>query len=82
MRRRSCALRSGSLGAWLRASCCASSWTSRRPTAAFHSTINTGWEPLNLLAIYNPAGPEVDLRGLPDFGEVPAGSVPGIGISR
>ena len=52
------------------------------PTAAFHSTINTGWEPLNLLAIYNPAGPEVDLRALPDFGGVPAGSVPGIGVTR
>jgi oxalate decarboxylase/phosphoglucose isomerase-like protein (cupin superfamily) len=45
------------------------------PTAAFHSTINTGWEPLSLLAIYAPAGAEAVLKGLPDFREVPAGSV-------
>ena len=28
------------------------------PTAVFHSTLNTGWEPMRLLALYNPAGPE------------------------
>ncbi len=48
------------------------------PTAAFHSTINTGWEPLTLLAIYGPAGAEEALRGLPDFREVPAGEVAGL----
>lgn len=37
------------------------------PTSAYHSTINTGWEPLRVLAIYNPAGPEKDLESLPDF---------------
>ena len=47
------------------------------PTAVFHSTINTGWAPLRLLAIYNPGGPEKDLEGLPNFQEVPAGSLPG-----
>ncbi len=26
------------------------------PKGAFHSTVNTGWEPLVLLAIYAPAG--------------------------
>ncbi len=45
------------------------------PTAAFHSTINTGWEPLSLIAIYAPAGAEEALRGLPDFREVPPGEV-------
>lgn len=44
------------------------------PTAIYHSTINTGWEPLVLLAIYNPGGPERDLRGLPDFRSHPAGT--------
>ncbi len=44
------------------------------PTAVYHSTLNTGWAPLRLLAIYNPGGPEKDLEGLPDFQEVPAGS--------
>ncbi|GAC1319721.1 MAG: cupin domain-containing protein [Chloroflexota bacterium] len=37
------------------------------PRAAFHSTVNTGWEPLRLLALYNPGGAEKALRGLPDF---------------
>jgi oxalate decarboxylase/phosphoglucose isomerase-like protein (cupin superfamily) len=48
------------------------------PTAVFHSTVNTGWEPLRLLAIYNPGGPEKVLEGLPDFQQVPAGQVPRI----
>jgi oxalate decarboxylase/phosphoglucose isomerase-like protein (cupin superfamily) len=43
------------------------------PKGAFHSTINTGWEPLVLLAIYAPAGPEQALAMLPDFREVPPG---------
>jgi len=46
------------------------------PTAAFHSTVNTGWAPLRILAIYNPGGPEKDLEGLPDFEEVAAGHLP------
>ena len=48
------------------------------PTAVFHSTINTGWEPLRLLAIYNPAGPERMLEQLPDFREVPPGQPPAL----
>ena len=46
------------------------------PTAVFHSTMNTGWETLRLLAIYNPGGAEKVLEGLPDFREVPAGEAP------
>jgi len=46
------------------------------PTGVFHSTRNTGWEPMRLLAIYNPGGPEKVLEGLPDFQQVAAGSVP------
>jgi oxalate decarboxylase/phosphoglucose isomerase-like protein (cupin superfamily) len=48
------------------------------PTATFHSTTNTGWSPMRLLAIYNPGGPEQDLARLPDFQEVPAGRVPSL----
>jgi len=48
------------------------------PTGAFHSTINTGWEPLSLLAIYGPAGAEEALRGLPDFVEVAPGKTAGL----
>jgi oxalate decarboxylase/phosphoglucose isomerase-like protein (cupin superfamily) len=43
------------------------------PAAAFHSTVNTGWEPLTLLAIYAPAGAEEVLKGLPDHREVAPG---------
>ena len=46
------------------------------PKAAFHSTVNTGWEPLVLLAVYAPAGAEEALKGLPDYRELPAGEVP------
>jgi oxalate decarboxylase/phosphoglucose isomerase-like protein (cupin superfamily) len=46
------------------------------PTGVFHSTRNTGWEPLRLLALYNPGGPEKVLEDLPDFQEIAAGSVP------
>lgn len=46
------------------------------PKAAFHSTINTGWEPLTLLAIYAPAGAEEALKGLPDHREHAPGEAP------
>lgn len=46
------------------------------PTAIYHSTVNTGWEPLVLLAIYNPGGAERDLRNLPDFRSHKAGDAP------
>jgi oxalate decarboxylase/phosphoglucose isomerase-like protein (cupin superfamily) len=43
------------------------------PTGMFHSTVNRGWEPLRLLALYNPGGAEKALQALPDFREIPAG---------
>ena len=46
------------------------------PKGAFHSTVNTGWEPMVLLAIYAPAGAEQVLKTLPDYVEVPAGDAP------
>jgi len=48
------------------------------PTAVYHSTVNTGWEPLRLLALYNPGGPERDLEKLPDFKAVVAGRLPSL----
>jgi oxalate decarboxylase/phosphoglucose isomerase-like protein (cupin superfamily) len=39
------------------------------PKAMYHATINTGWQPIRLLAIYNPGGAERVLRDLPDFRE-------------
>ena len=46
------------------------------PKAASHSTVNTGWEPLVLHAIYAPAGAEEALKGLPDYREVAPGEAP------
>lgn len=46
------------------------------PTAVYHSTLNTGWAPMRLLALYNPGGAEKELEALPDFREVPPGQVP------
>jgi oxalate decarboxylase/phosphoglucose isomerase-like protein (cupin superfamily) len=48
------------------------------PTGAFHSTVNTGWEPLTLLAIYAPAGAEQALKGLPDYRELAPGEPPAL----
>ena len=48
------------------------------PRGAFHSTVNTGWEPMVLLAVYAPAGAEEALKTLPDYRPVPAGDAPPI----
>jgi oxalate decarboxylase/phosphoglucose isomerase-like protein (cupin superfamily) len=48
------------------------------PTAIFHSTVNTGWEPLRLLALYNPGGAERALVDLPDYRSTPPGRVLGL----
>lgn len=50
------------------------------PTAIYHSTLNTGWEPLRMLALYNPGGSERALADLPDFRELPPGEQ--VGWSR
>lgn len=47
------------------------------PTGVYHSTRNTGWEPLRLLALYNPGGPEKVLESLPGFRKLPPGQLPG-----
>jgi oxalate decarboxylase/phosphoglucose isomerase-like protein (cupin superfamily) len=49
------------------------------PIGVFHSTFNTGWEPLRVIAIYNPGGSEKAFRELPDFRQVPAGEAPKFG---
>ena len=46
------------------------------PRGAFHSTLNTGHEPMTILAIYAPAGAEQVLKELPDFRELPPGEAP------
>ncbi len=41
------------------------------PESRFHSTLNTGSEPMQLFVVYSPAGPELVLRDLPDFHIIP-----------
>ncbi|MBC8159900.1 MAG: cupin domain-containing protein [Roseiflexaceae bacterium] len=41
------------------------------PADVYHSTINTGWEPLRLLVVYAPAGPERLLRDIPGCQVIP-----------
>ena len=41
------------------------------PESVFHSTVNTGWEPLRLLVVYAPAGPERVLREIPGCEVIP-----------
>lgn len=43
------------------------------PADVFHSTINTGWEPMRLLVVYAPAGPERVLREIPGCQVLPPG---------
>jgi oxalate decarboxylase/phosphoglucose isomerase-like protein (cupin superfamily) len=46
------------------------------PEGVQHGTVNTGWEPLLLLAVYAPPGPEAELRDLPGCSVVPPGELP------
>jgi oxalate decarboxylase/phosphoglucose isomerase-like protein (cupin superfamily) len=46
------------------------------PRGVFHSTLNTGWEPLRFVVVYAPAGTEKVLRELPDVTIVPPGRLP------
>ena len=46
------------------------------PEGVEHGTVNTAWEPLVLLAVYAPPGPEAVLRDLPECEIVPAGELP------
>ena len=45
------------------------------PPDVYHETINTGWEPLKILAIYAPPGPEALLREMPGCRVVPPGEL-------
>lgn len=42
------------------------------PESRFHSTLNTGAEPMEIFVVYSPTGPERALRDLPDFRIIPA----------
>ncbi|WP_049995834.1 cupin domain-containing protein [Halococcus sediminicola] len=45
------------------------------PAGAYHSTINATWEPLRLLAVYAPPGPEEVLREDPNNSILSAGDL-------
>lgn len=45
------------------------------PEGVFHATVNTSWEPMRILAVYSPGGPEAILRSLPGCMIVPAGAL-------
>lgn len=42
------------------------------PDSRFHSTLNTGSDPMQLFVVYSPTGPEKLLRDAPDFRLIPA----------
>lgn len=42
------------------------------PESRFHSTLNTGTEPMQIFVVYSPTGPEKLLREAPDFHLIPA----------
>jgi oxalate decarboxylase/phosphoglucose isomerase-like protein (cupin superfamily) len=46
------------------------------PADVYHETINSGWEPMKLIAIYSPHGPEAFLRSLPECTILPPGQLP------
>jgi oxalate decarboxylase/phosphoglucose isomerase-like protein (cupin superfamily) len=46
------------------------------PASVYHQTVNTGPEPLFLLAVYSPCGPEDVVRALPDCRSAPPGRWP------
>jgi oxalate decarboxylase/phosphoglucose isomerase-like protein (cupin superfamily) len=46
------------------------------PEGVEHGTINTGWETLQLLAVYAPPGPEQELEDLPECEVLPPGELP------
>lgn len=55
------------------------------PKGVYHSTMNAGWEPMRVLAVFSPPSPVIALRELGDTGGVgtaqlkifPAGESPG-----
>lgn len=46
------------------------------PKGSYHATFNTGWEPLRILALYSPPGPETHMRESEEFRVIPAGQIP------
>jgi oxalate decarboxylase/phosphoglucose isomerase-like protein (cupin superfamily) len=46
------------------------------PKGVYHSTLNTGWEPMRLIVVYVPSGAERGLREEPGCRVLPPGQLP------
>jgi len=46
------------------------------PADVYHETVNTGWEPMKVLVVYAPPGPEAILREMEGCTVLPAGQTP------
>jgi oxalate decarboxylase/phosphoglucose isomerase-like protein (cupin superfamily) len=46
------------------------------PEGVYHGAENTGWEPMRVIAVYVPSGPEAILRELPECTVLPPGVTP------
>ena len=46
------------------------------PESVYHSTFNTGTEPMRLVIVYTPTGPERLLRDIPECRVLPPGQLP------
>ncbi len=45
------------------------------PNSRYHSTLNTGSDPMEIFVVYAPTGPEKMLREAPDFHLIAAADV-------
>ena len=50
------------------------------PKGVYHSTVNTECSPMQVLALYSPAGAEEDLLTAPDLVILPGGELPVFGL--
>lgn len=46
------------------------------PRGKYHSTFCSGWEPVRILAVYSPPGPEAAMRESAEFTTLPPGAPP------
>ena len=52
------------------------------PMGVYHSTLNTGSSPMQVLALYSPSGAEQDLLTQPDLVILPGGVLPSFGLRQ
>ena len=52
------------------------------PMGVYHSTLNTGSSPMQVLALYSPSGAEQDLLAQPDLVILPGDVLPSFGLRQ